>query len=737
MTLAHDRIHPASFSLASLLAVLALGFVSCASPTTGPSGEVARWEERARNVTITRDNWGIPHIHGKTDADAVFGMIYAQCEDDFPRVEYNYHRALGRLALVKGKSALFDDLRIKMFNDPENLKTLHRQSPAWLQALMNAWADGLNYYLHTHPEVRPQVIERYEPWMALSFTEGSISQNTNRISPQALGDFYGDRGVAWAPPEDPRFMEPVGSNGIAVAPTNTDNGHALLLINPHTSFYFRTEQHVSSDEGLNVYGAVTWGQFFVYQGFNERLGWAHTTSRTDTVDEFLETIVERNGRRHYVYGNEERPLTTSTITVPYRTDAGGRAEETFTVYRTHRGPIVRKQDGKWVSVGLMYRPVDALSQSYRRTKARTFDSFLKVLETRANSSNNTIYADADGNIAYLTPGFVPRRDDRFDFTEPVDGSNPATDWGELHPREDTPSFWNPPNGWIQNTNNAPYSAAGAHSPKQEKFPRYMARAGENYRGLNAIRVLSSRRDFTLQTFMEAAYDSYVTSLAQAVPPLIVAYDRLPGSDPKKARLAEPIALLRTWDFRWSVDSIPTTLALLWTEQVESRDDQELEPGTDRFTILMERTPPERMLQTLADVMERLEKDFGTWRLPWGRINRFQRLTGAIDQRYNDEAPSIPVGMVSGRWGSMASFGAGPRGGSKKRYGSGGNSFVAVVEFGERLRARAVTAGGQSGDPASAHFTDQAERYATGNLREVYFHPSDLARHTERKYHPGQ
>jgi acyl-homoserine-lactone acylase len=150
-----------------------------------------------------------------------------------------------------------------------------------------------------------------------------------------------------------------------------------------------------------------------------------------------------------------------------------------------------------------------------------------------------------------------------------------------------------------------------------------------------------------------------------------------------------------------------------------------------------RAPAELLLETLGDAVARLEADFGSWNTPWGTINRFQRLSGAIDLSYDDEAPSTPVGFVSGRWGSLASFGARPREGTKRWYGSSGNSFVAVVEFGDRVRARAVTAGGLSNDPDSPHFDDQTERYATGDLREVYFYPEQLEGHTERRYHPGE
>ncbi len=716
-----------------LIATIAL-LLGLISPAAAQQGDLARWQRQAQRVTITRDDWGIAHVRGRSDADAVFGMIYAQAEDDFNRVETNYLNSMGRLAEAEGEKAIFQDLRMKLFIDPADLRARYATSPAWLKRLMEAWADGLNYYLHTHQNVRPRVIARFEPWMALSFTEGSIGGDIERVSLKDLEAFYGGRPARTASVEPAGWSEPSGSNGIAIAPSISAGRKALLLINPHTSFFFRSELQMQSDEGLNAYGAATWGQFFIYQGFNERLGWMHTTSGVDVVDEFLETIVRRGDRLFYRYGNEERPVTTTTVSVPYRTAAGSIATRSFEVYRTHHGPVIREQGGKWVSIALMHKPMEALSQSYLRTKARDLKSFMKVVEYKANSSNNTIYADGDGNILYLHPQFIPRRDDRFDYTKPVDGSDPATDWRGLHALAEAPRVRNPGTGWIMNTNNWPYSAAGRDSPRRELFPRYMDTFGENARGVHAIRVLDGRKDFALPSLIAAAYDPYQPAFAQLIPTLIAAYDATPASNPLKARLAGQIELLRGWDYRWGAASMPTSLAVFWGEALW---DQLNKSGARPNIETMERAPAEQKLQALAAASDKLERDFGSWGVAWGDINRFQRLTGDIVQPFSDARPSIPVPFTSGVWGSLASFGARSYPGTKRYYGTGGNSFVAVVEFGDKVRARAVTAGGESGDPKSPHFNDQAERYSLGNLREVYFYPAQLKGHTERQYRPGQ
>ncbi|HEU5174818.1 MAG TPA: penicillin acylase family protein [Gemmatimonadaceae bacterium] len=750
--------------------VLALALLAGCAPVQSlpsPAAGADRLEARAQQVTITRDDWGIAHIRARTDADAVFGMMYAQAEDDFARVEANFINAMGRLAEAEGESAIYQDLRMKLFIDPDTLKQQYAASPPWLRSLMDAWADGLNYYLDTHPDVTPRVITRFEPWMALSFSEGSIGGDIERISIAALGEFYGKgaregartganrgggRGSAaigaategsaaegLLPTADVAGDgEPRGSNGIAIAPSNTTAGDALLLINPHTSFFFRAEQQVTSDEGLDVYGASTWGQFFVYQGFNERLGWMHTSSGVDVIDEFAETIVERGGRHFYKYGSEERPVVTQEITVPYRTAGGAMAARTFTVYRTHHGPVVREADGKWVSIALMHKPVAALTQSFLRTKARDFESYMRVMELKANSSNNTIYADADGVIAYLHPQFVPRRDDRFDYTRPVEGSDPATDWKGEHALGELPFVKNPSTGWIQNTNNWPYSAAGPASPKREQFPRYMDVVGENARGMHAMQLLDARKDFSIEALRAAAYDPHLPAFAQTIPTLIAAWDTSAASSPFRARLAEQIALLRAWDHRWDVASVPTSLAVFWAEEMTRR--VSAAARRERMSTLdyiATRAAADQKLDALVAASDSLTAGFGSWRTPWGEINRFQRLTGDIVHPFTDAGPSIPVGFTSGIWGSLASFGARAYPATRRRYGTSGNSFVAVVQFGDSVRARAVSAGGQSGHPSSPHFNDQAQRYATGALREVYFYPAQLAGHVERTYRPGQ
>ena len=723
-----------------VLLCAALASVGAAqAPSASPSpADIARWSREAQSVTITRDDWGIAHISGKTDADAVFGLLYAQAEDDFNRVETNYFSALGRAAEWEGEGAIYRDLRYRLINNPDSLKSLYSQCPRWLQSVMNAWADGLNYYLYKHPQVKPKVIARFEPWMPLAFSDGSIGPDIESVNLTGLAAFYGGRSQNASSTNAMESSPDRGSNGVAIAPSNTLSHHALLLINPHTSFFFRAEVQVTSREGLDTYGAVTWGQFFVYQGFNDRAGWMHSSTGADNIDEYLETVTKRGDHFVYRYATNDRPVTEEKAIIRYRTPSGGMAQRDFTIYRTHHGPIVREQDGKWVSFRLMQKPMDALIQSFTRMKARNLRAFRQTMELHTNSSNNTTYADADGNIAYFHSNFIPRRGELFDWTRPVDGSDPRTEWRGVLSVNESPNVINPPNGWVYNTNNWPWSAAGPYSPKRSSFPAYVEKSTEESpRGRHALRVLAEKKDFTIESLIAAAYDSWLPSFARMIPGLLKSYDNLPASNPLKANLGGPISALRGWDYRWATNSIPTSVAVFWGEDLTSHVAAEArQAGLSAETYIIDRATDAERLQSLAAAKTKLEQDFGSWETPWGQINRFQRITDDIAPKFDDSAPSIPVPFTSSKWGSLASFAARAYPGTKKWYGTSGNSFVAVVEFGDSVRARAITAGGESGDPSSPHFNDEALRYSTGNLRDVYFYPSQLRGHTERVYHPG-
>jgi acyl-homoserine lactone acylase PvdQ len=722
-----------------LLISLIIFSIACTKQSSTDLATIQKWETQASTISIIRDDFGVPHIYGKSDADAVFGLLYAQCEDDFRRVERNYIWATGRLAELEGEEALYSDLRAHLYMTQEEAIAAYESAPQWLKELCNAYADGINYYLHKNPEVEPQVITHYEPWFPMYFSEGSIGGDIEQISTRRIKAFYEDRkslalneygnGLEQASFYD----EPKGSNGIAISGDLTTSGNALLLINPHTSFYFRPEVHVVSEEGLNAYGAVTWGQFFVYQGFNEKTGWMHTSTYVDFIDEFVQEISEVDGKLVYQYGDEQRDVDVQEITLKFK-DGEQIKERSFPMYRTHHGPITHMVDDKWVVTKINWDPVNALIQSFTRTKLQNFVEFNEMMDIRTNSSNNTVFADAEGNIGYFHGNFIPKRSPEFDFSKPVDGSNPATDWMGKHEVDESIVVLNPASGWLQNCNSTPFTVAGKYSPKQEDYPAYMAPDKENYRGIHAISLLEKADNLDIDKLIELAYDPFIPAFQKIIPPLVAA---MKSQGSSSTAMNEAVDVLAKWDYKTHENSVGMALSHFYGLNY-NREIGSINELIDVDVNAMKYTKEEqlKMLAVFESTLEELTTKFGSWNTAWGDINRFQRLNADISMKFDDNEPSLPVGLASGRWGALAAYGAYVTEETNRIYGRRGNSFVAVVEFGDKVKAKSIIAGGQNADPNSPHFYDQAEMYTKGQFKEVAFYKEDILARAKENYIPG-
>lgn len=694
---------------------------------------IGKLESQAKSVTITRDQWGIPHIEGKTDADAVFGLMYAQCEDDFARVEMNYIEKLGRMAEVKGEEEIYNDLQIRILINENEAKAEYLKAQPWLKKLLNAYADGINYFLAKNPEVKPRLLTKFEPWYPLLWTDGSIGAiSTADLQMSELKAFYGNEKSVGSIKLNEDYQQ-TGSNGFAIAPKLSKTKNALLYINPHTTFYFRPEVHVKSNEGLNVYGAVTWGQFFVYQGFNEYCGWMHTSSNADVADTYLEKIVKNNEGYYYEYEGKLRKVTSKKVEIKYLKE-GNTFSRTFEVYFTHHGPIMAKRGDSWVSLKSYNRAQKSLEQSWLRTKAKGFEDYKKAMDMKANTSNNTVFADKFGNIAYWHGNYMPIRDNKLNWAKPQDGSKTSTEYGGLHNVNDVVHVYNPKNGWIQNCNSTPFTAAAENSPKRIDYPDYMAPDGENFRGINAIRLLGKIEKINLDELIALGYDKYLPAFEVLIP-------SLRKIKTENAVLQEAIELLLSWDYRTSETSIETTLAIEWAQKLSpairkiyvDQGENDQVTTTKRFA---EVATENELLEPLEKTINELTAKHGTWKVKWGDINRFQRLSGELTTEFDDNSPSIPVGYASALWGGLPSFNSRYYTNSKKRYGYSGNSFVCAVEFGDKVKAKSVLAGGNSGDKNSKHFNDQTEMYSKGIFKDILFYKEDILKNAVRTYQPG-
>jgi len=704
--------------------------------------EVNRLEKLAQQVSIIRDKWGIPHVYGKTDADAVFGLLYAQCEDDFKRIEMNYVEKLGRLSEIKGQSVLYNDLEIRLLIDPEEAKSDYKKAPLWLKKLLNSYADAINFYLYKHPEVTPALLTHFEPWFPLLWTDGSIGAiSTADLSTGELKAFYSGNNDKVAYVEREKNVQ-TGSNGFAFSPSKTADGNAILYINPHTTFYFRPEVQITSDEGLNVYGAVTWGQFFIYQGFNDNCGWMHTSSNVDVADMYAEKITTKNGKLYYEFDKKLLPVIEKEIAINY-IENGKLIPKKFKAYFTNNGPVMAKRDGKWISLKSNNRSMTSLIQSWVRTKSASFEDYKKAMDLKANTSNNTVYADSKGNIAYWHGNFIPIRDKNLNWAKVVDGSVSSTQWKGLHEVNETVHVYNPANGWLQNCNSTPYSVAGENSPKRENYLPYMAPDGENFRGINAVRIFNKGDHYTLDKVIADGYDTKLSIFEILIPSLITVFEKnIKTTDPEYAELAEPVSVLKNWDYYAKENSVATTLAVEWAYKLDPIilkayiDQGELDQVENTKNFAKNATV-KQLVPQLQEVLKELKSKWGTWKVAWGEINRFQRSGGDIDLKYDDSKPSLPIAFGPGSWGSLPSFKSSYQKDSKKRYGYNGNSFVCAVEFGQKIKAKSLLAGGNSGDPKSKHFEDQAEMYQKGQFKDVLFYKEDVIKNAERTYHPGE
>src|SRR6187402_851931 len=711
--------------------------------------EIARWNQQAQAVQIIRDNFGIPHIYGKTDADAVFGLLYAQCEDDFKRVEMNYIEKLGRMAEVKGVSSLYDDLLIRMIIDSADAVKDYNNSPAWLKKLCNAFADGINYYLYKNTNTKPALLNRFKPWYPLLWTDGSIGAiSTADISVNELKNFYsGEPSVSFVKEPDEEIL--TGSNGFAFSPKITESGNAILYINPHVTFYFRPEVHMVSEEGLNAYGAVTWGQFFVYQGFNEHCGWMHTSSAVDAADTYIEKISKKDNKWVYEYDGKSKPVIQKRISIKTKKVIGIETTNINALF-THHGPIMAKRNGQWLSVRADNRIMNGLIQCWQRIKAKSFDDFKKTLDLKGNISNNTVYADAEGNIAYWHGNRIPKRDTKYDWKKAVDGSTSATEWKGYHTITETVQSINPSNGWLQNCNSTPFTVAGNNSPKKENYPTYMAPDGELFRGINAVRVLSEEKKYDIDKVIKAGYDKRLAAFEVLVPALVRSFEKnVSYNDSLYALLIGPVSILKNWDYRSGENSIATTLAVEWGQKIATAmarikiSNKENADQVDKANYFAANAKPDELLQPLLTTINDLKNKYGHWQIEWGQINRFQRISSDIDNKFDDAKTSIPVGFVSSTWGMLPSYTSRNFPDTKKRYGVNGNSFICAVEFvrkdslgGKRIKARSLLAGGESAKENSKHFFDQGSMYSQGQFKDVLFYKEDVMKNVEKMYHPG-
>ncbi|MDP8981712.1 MAG: acylase [Acidobacteriota bacterium] len=684
-------------------------------------------EKLARSVTIYRDTWGVPHIYGPTDASCAFGYAYAQAEDNFWQVEDSYIRALGRAAEVHGESALNDDQLVRALGVTRLSKAEYERLTPRLKDVVDSTAAGLNYYLERNPQVKPRVISKFEPWMIFAFNRYALyHQFIFRKSGLNSADMAGALGQSPTAQNFqplPALAETQGSNMWAVAPSKSANGHAMLFINPHQPFFGVGqwyEGHVHSDEGLNMSGASFFGSAFPTIGHNDVLGWSHTVNAPDIVDLWEEAFENPQDPLAYRYDGAWRKAEEWTEIIRVK-GANGLTEKSYTFRKTHHGPVVAKRNGKFLTVRMaQFEEGGQLAEWYAMSKARNLDQFKQAMSAVAVPMFNAVYADREGNIFYVYNGAVPKRSTKFDWSKAVDGSTSETEWHGYHSFNELPQMTNPKTGFLQNCNSTPFATTAFGNPDAREYPPYMVGEPDNARARISRRILFNKDKFTFDEWAKAGFDTYVIEAETEIPPLADAWDKA-----KTAKLEEPVALLRNWDHVSRIDSVPMTLYLLWHEK---------QKGT---AVIPVAKPKQEPLVSLEQVVADLEANFGTWKVPYGDLNRLERRQSGGAEPFDDAAVSLPVAGGPGDVGIVFNFYSRPQKGQKRRYGVAGHSFISVVEFAPAPKARSILVFGENSDTHSKHYFDQSELYAKQQFKPAWFDLAEIKANAERIYHPGE
>lgn len=700
-----------------LFTVLALATVTlcgCAqrfeSPVLQP--ENRRLDALAERVTIYRDEYGVPHVVGQTDASVVFGATFARAEDEFHYMESAIIKLLGRASAVQGADWLSWDIFVRKLELTRHSRLEYAQAPANIRALCDAYADALNYFLRRNPGIRPRLIEEFEPWHAMLGYRLFHVSGIDRATLEQIGE----SGTL------EKFTAYLASTMWAIGPEKSANGNAMLFINPHIPMDSAYELSMHSQEGLNVSGQVGYGiGILPISGHNERMGWSITANDPDINDVYVERFVDRPSRRYQV-GDHAHETVQWHEEIDVKTPAGLESRK-YKFERTIHGPLFQNDSGQELALRVAkLASGGVLSQFYDMNRANSLNEFKSAIAPMNITYNNFSYADVDGNIYYVYGGAIPKRDQQYDWSLPVNGSLVETAWNGFYSLDELPQLENPDAGYIQNSNSSPFSTTSEDNPDPTQFPSYMFRSDRDTAiATRSRRILDGTTRLSIDDLSRLAFDTYLPFAKEDLEQLNAEFDSLRESAPGRATaLEEPVAMLNHWDFRSHTNSVASTLYFHFFHTYPA--DEHL-PAVNR----------------LEQAVERLKMNHGDWRVPFGRMVRHQRPNRAVtgDSSRDGSSEDIAVAGTPFYMGAIFTYNAREVDAGRHVVGHHGHSYVSVVEFGDSIDARSVLAYGQSRNPASPHFFDQAPLYVKGELKQAWFDVEKIRRHAVQAYRPGQ
>ncbi len=691
------------------LATLALGLMVWEPlVATAPAAPAPR----AYDVEVVRDNFGVPHINGKTDADAAYGLAYAHAEDDFSTLQEVLAMTRGRLGAMVGADGAKADYALALLGARETAAGAYSAYPADLRGVLDGYAAGLNRYAAQHPQdvrlgslfpvngedVATGFVLRSPFFFGLDKVIGKLADNQPPPAETAA-------------PMTPAGRDPGlnGSNAFALAPSKMADGRTWLISNSHQPYEGGVawyEAVVHSGEGLDMAGALFPGSPFVLLGHNRELGWTNTVNQPDLIDVYK---LELNAAGdQYRFDGQWRPLESHRVWLAVKWGPFVLPVPR-TVTRAVQGPVIVNRNGGFAIRYAGIGEARMVEQYYRLQKAHDYPAWLAAMKLRGIPATNFIYADKTGRIAYFYNAMFPARQPGFDYTRVVPGNTSATMWHDSLPWEATPMVVNPKSGFVVNSNNTPFMAAGPGSELDPaRFPLTMGieRRVTN-RIVRALELLSPPGKLTAQQLLKIKFD--------------MAYSRNSFAGPWMARLlaldlhAEPDLkaaqdLLRQWD--WTSDGVGRADAL---------GEALMHMGN---MANYNRMPLPDAHATLRDVVDKLMQGFGRIDPPLNEVQRLIR--GSVSLPANGGTDTLRAATI---WEPQSD------GHMRVKHG---DSFVMLMQWdaaGKVTSQSIQPYGAATTRPQSRHYTDQMDMFEAHRFKPVYFDWTDAVAHAERRYRP--